>query len=93
MKNLFRLFFCFVTWTLNIYVGQSQTYSLKLVVDSIDYVNNKVCYKIGVTNTGDQNFYLAGQNYRLFYDSEKIEFIEDSGFSYLPSGIYTPLNL
>ena len=93
MKNLIRLVSCFFVFVFNIYTSQAQTYSLELVVDSIDYTNKVVCYKIGVINTGDQDFYLAGQNYRLFYDSEKIEFIEDSGLSCLPFGVYTPFQL
>ncbi|HLO53292.1 MAG TPA: gliding motility-associated C-terminal domain-containing protein [Saprospiraceae bacterium] len=93
MKNLFSIVSSFILLVLNNYSSQAQTYSLELEMDSIGYINKVVCYKIGVTNTGDQNFYLAGQNYRLFYDSEKIEFIEISGSSCLPTGIYTPFEL
>ena len=91
MSSLVKLFF----WICFIYAFESkaQSYDLCLVLDTLDITNRSVCYKIGIKNTGNQLFNIAGQNYRIFYDSEKIEFNQNKSFSYLPLGKYTPFEV
>lgn len=42
------------------------------------------CYSVNLENTGDQSIHLAGQNYRLYYDSDALLLKEGSIKSYLP---------
>ena len=50
------------------------------------------CYQITVENNGPKAISLAGQNYRLYYDSDALFFKEGSLSSFLSSS-YTPLKL
>jgi hypothetical protein len=54
--------------------------------------NKSTCYQIMLTLKHDKAITLAGQNYRLYYDSENGLLNEKSIASLLPDG-YTPLRL
>jgi hypothetical protein len=50
------------------------------------------CYEISLTNQGSKDISLAGQNYRLYYDSETVMLSESSVKTMLPTQ-YTSMNL
>jgi hypothetical protein len=50
------------------------------------------CYQVELTNQGKKDLTLAGQNYRLYYDSETAMLSESSVKTMLPSQ-YTTMNL
>lgn len=50
------------------------------------------CYEISLTNQGSKEIALAGQNYRLYYDSETAMLSESSVKTMLPTQ-YTTLNI
>ncbi|MEZ4910143.1 MAG: hypothetical protein R2774_04700 [Saprospiraceae bacterium] len=69
----------------------TQEIGLKLSIESIDYKNKIVCYNLGIINLDDSEINLAGQNFRIFYDTGELTFNVDSTMSLLPLGSYTPL--
>lgn len=50
------------------------------------------CYEISLTNQGSKDISLAGQNYRLYYDSETAMLSESSVKTMLPA-TYTSMNI
>ena len=70
MKTLIRK----ITWAVFILgatyplIGQSN-YDIQLVLDTVDCVNNIACYNVQLRSTNGNNWGLAGQNYRLYYDA------------------------
>jgi len=63
--------------------GQSK---VDISLDATPSSGGQACFDISV-KSGDQNdINLAGQNYRLFYDADKLEFMEDrASYSFDPS--------
>jgi len=54
---------------------------------------DKICYDVQLASAQAADFNLAGQNYRLFYDSEKLRYVENSAKSLLPAPTYTTIIL
>lgn len=70
-------------------MGQNQ-YKIRLnIIDATS--PNQVCYEIQLANTNNKDLNLAGQNYRLYYNSENYFFDEHMTTSLLPKEKYTPL--
>jgi len=66
--------------------------SVALVETKAEQEPGKVCYQITLTNQGKKAVALAGQNYRLYYDSEFAMMSETTIKSLLPKQ-YTPMKL
>jgi len=85
MKYLIFNFFLFlITSHLS-----GQNYDTRFELSSINCETHQVCYHVQLRPNGAGSFNLAGQNYRIFYNSSLASFI--SGQSLLPSqyGEYT----
>jgi hypothetical protein len=54
---------------------------------------SKACYDIQLRSSLAQDLNLAGQNYRLYFDSEVLKFNEAFSVSYLPKDNYTDFML
>lgn len=68
----------------------SQNYDIRLNRTSFNCSSRQVCYDVQFRPNGPvAPFYLSGQNYRLFYDGSKADYI--SGTSLLPTPTYTSL--
>ncbi len=52
---------------------------------------DQVCYEIQLASADLRDLNLAGQNYRLYYDTEKFRYNPNSSQSLLPMDKYTPL--
>lgn len=50
------------------------------------------CYNISIKNTSSKDIYLAGQNYRIYYNAENSTFNPNSLKSYLPKE-FTTMNI
>jgi len=66
--------------------------SVALVESMAVHEPGKACYQITLTNQGKKAVALAGQNYRLYYDSEFAMMSETTIKSLLPKQ-YTPMKL
>ena len=53
----------------------------------------KSCYDISLKSSEKRQIDLAGQNYRLFYDAEKLDFIKEDSYSLLDPRSYSPLDI
>ncbi len=58
---------------------ETYTYGIRLVESSNELDN--ICFQLEVHSTAKQDWYLAGQNYRLFYDANQLAF--EAGRSFL----------
>lgn len=65
------------------FISFGQDYDIRFHRASIDCENLEVCYDIQLRPNGNVPLNLAGQNYRIYYDYSKAQFI--SRTSYLPS--------
>ncbi|MEL6388586.1 MAG: hypothetical protein AAFQ02_00375 [Bacteroidota bacterium] len=71
-------------------VGYSQrTYDIRFAVDEVDCVNRTVCVLTQLRSPDGFPWNLAGQNYRIFYDGSKADYITGSGESMLPVSQYS----
>lgn len=51
------------------------------------------CYDISLKSSEKRQILLAGQNYRLFYDAKKLNFIEEDSYSLLDPRSYSVLDI
>ncbi len=82
----FLICFCF-----GINLGQS--IDLVLTQSEVNSEDRIVCFDINILNVSNQPINLAGQNYRLFYNSELLSFDEQLSTSLLSVGVYTDINI
>ena len=61
----------------------SQNYDIRFNRSSINCSSRQVCYDVQLRPNGPVNFNLAGQNYRIFYNSALASYV--SGVSTLPA--------
>lgn len=54
---------------------------------------DKSCYDISLKSSEKRQILLAGQNYRLFYDAKKLNFIEEDSYSLLDPRSYSALDI
>ena len=73
------------------HVDAQNKVSVSFEKKSIDYQNKIICYDLLLTNTGNADWNLSGQNYRLYYNSLDISIIPDSLISYLDMSDYSGL--
>jgi hypothetical protein len=98
MRFVFFLFLAFVFITIPHYKASSQTSSQPKVILTLEESGSTTdrgtgtCYAINLKLTSPKAVILAGQNYRLYYDSENSTLEEKSIESYLPAS-YTGLKL
>ena len=84
MKNIFLgLLLLFVVLNLN-----AQNYDVRFNRTSVNCQTRQVCYDVQIRPNGATPFYLAGQNWRIYWDATKATFV--SGTSVLPTPLYTP---
>lgn len=91
LLQLNTIFFMFISFSfLNIETSHKEeiinpvsTFGIRLNLNSVDCEQKQVCYTVELQSTSGSNLNLAGQNYRLFYDTELASF--QSGTSLLPS--------
>ena len=84
MKNIFfSLSLFFVVLNLN-----AQNYDVRFNRTSVNCQTRQVCYDVQIRPNGATPFYLAGQNWRIYWDATKATFV--SGTSVLPTPLYTP---
>jgi len=69
----------------------SKTYKVQIVASS-EKVDENVCYTFSIKNEDNVPIGLAGQNYRVYYNSENSIFQENQLTSYLTDG-YQPLEI
>lgn len=72
-------------------IAQPNNVSVTIDLNRIDYENLKVCYHISIVNESTEVINLAGQNFRLFYDSEYFELETLELMSLLPTPQYSSL--
>jgi hypothetical protein len=60
----------------------SQNYDIKYQLTSVNCETRQVCYDVQLRSNGSSNFNLAGQNYRIYYNSNLASYT--SGVSLLP---------
>ncbi len=60
--------------------GQSG-FDIRFLENGFDSLANSICYDVQLRSSGEENWHLAGQNYRLYYDASKLVF--ESGVSLL----------
>ncbi|MEZ4910140.1 MAG: Calx-beta domain-containing protein [Saprospiraceae bacterium] len=61
----------------------SQNYDIRFNRSSVNCQTGQVCYDVQLRPNGSETFNLAGQNYRIFYNSSLASYV--SGTSLLPS--------
>ncbi len=79
MKRLLLIFGLFLF--LGISLKGQAIFDIQLKLLTLDSINNFIHYELLLQNEEEEKSGLAGQNYRLFYNSEKLSF--DSGISLL----------
>lgn len=67
--------------------------SLSLKKDSLYASEFTICYALEIKNESSVNWGIAGQNYRLFYDSKRLRFNNTRTNSLLPLEDYSALNI
>ena len=65
------------------------SYDIRFALDGVDCENRTVCILTQLRSADGQAWNLAGQNYRLFYDGSKADYITNSGESMLPVTQYS----
>lgn len=94
VRNLKFLLFPIMVLTTIITYGQSIVVILnkETKIDTNEEIDRKDCFKIQLKNKSSKSVGLAGQNYRLYYNSDAIILDEKQIQSFLPSS-YTSINL
>lgn len=94
VRNLKFLLFPIMMLTTIITYGQSIVVILnkETKIDTNEEIDRKDCFKIQLKNKSSKSVGLAGQNYRLYYNSDAIILDEKQIQSFLPSS-YTSINL
>ncbi|MFK7980562.1 MAG: hypothetical protein AB8G86_11310 [Saprospiraceae bacterium] len=91
-KKYLHLFFSI--WLIKIVslssVHAQVKYDIRLVQSSIEVEDAKACFEVQLKSATSESWELAGQNYRLFYDTDKASFL--TGKSLLGDK-YQPFNL
>ena len=80
-----------ILFFINIGIGQNR-YDIRLEDVNTGSVN-ELCYMVQMRSAETYGWNMAGQNYRLYYDSERLEFNETKSNSMLPVDRYTELML
>jgi len=88
-SRMIMMMFFFIGYIVNVVTSQI---AISLAEIAAVDATEQMCYSITLTNQGDKAIALAGQNYRLYYDSETAMLAEKSVKSLLPSQ-YTPMKL
>ena len=68
-------------------VNSQKTFDVRFALSGVDCVNRTVCYDVQIRSANGTSWGLAGQNYRIFYNSALASYI--SGTSLLPTSSYT----
>lgn len=71
--------------------AQNQKYDIRLKKKNTLSTETSSCYNVQIRSSTDENFKLAGQNYRLFYDATDVSFNATTSHSKLPTPRYTPM--
>lgn len=89
MKILISIYIAFgFMLTLN-----SQSVAVVMERTEINIEDEKVCFELKIINLSNQNIVLAGQNYRLLYNSSEILIDLANTMSLLPTPTYTDLTI
>ena len=75
--------------TSNIYAQKS----IDLKISLHQSEGAKSCYDLLLKTSDNKEVFLAGQNYRLFYDATKLNFLEEASFSHLDPRSYSALDV
>ncbi|MCR9290999.1 MAG: T9SS type A sorting domain-containing protein [Bacteroidetes bacterium] len=92
MKKVTVLFLTIILSCIGIMVHAQKLYDIRLEPMEISPAS-KACYDIQLRSSLAQDLNLAGQNYRLYFDSEVLKFNEAFSVSYLPKDNYTDFML
>lgn len=65
-----------------------QNFNIRFLLDDIDCDNKQACYLVQLSSADGQEWNLAGQNYRIFYNSANAVYIDGSVESRLSSEMY-----
>jgi hypothetical protein len=66
-----------------------QNYDTRFQLSTINCETNQVCYNVQLKPNGSGNFNLAGQNYRIFYNSSIASYTSGQSLLPAPYGEYT----
>jgi len=77
-----------ITFILSMNWMYSQNFDIRLMLTSIDCQTRIACYDVQLRSTSGSTWNLAGQNYRIFYNSALASYNSGSGQSLLPAGTY-----
>lgn len=68
-------------------VFSQKTFDVRFALSNVDCINRTVCYDVQLRSADGTSWGLAGQNYRIYYNSALAAYI--SGTSLLPTPKYT----
>ncbi len=89
MKTIFLFFALFLSVSSTLLGSNIEVRFASQPSSSVD----RLAVKVEVRNTSNTKIVLADQNYRLYYDSEKMSFDDKNSTSSLASDTYSELNL
>ncbi len=69
----------------------AQEFDIRLKLDESNCLPNTACYFVQIRSSNQDNWNLASQNYRIFYDGSKATLKEEASTSLLPSNRYSSL--
>lgn len=67
--------------------------SVDLKITLAQNVGSTSCYDLQLKTSDNKSVFLAGQNYRLFYDASKLNFLKEASFSHLDPRSYSALDV
>lgn len=70
-----------------------QQFDVRFQLEGVDCQAQEACYLVQVRSASGENWNLAGQNYRIYYDGSKASYITGSGVSLLPPSRYSAVLL
>ena len=92
MKTLILTLLCYVSLCTT-FLSAQQTYDIRFKLDNVDCEKQEACYLVQLRSSNDNDWMLAGQNYRVFYDASKAIYKVGSGQSQLSPDDYSPFTL
>jgi len=74
-------------------IRDTARFDIRFMIGDVDCDTRTVCVQTQLRSSDGNEWNLAGQNYRIFYDGSKAQFITGSSESLLPAAQYSAVNV
>lgn len=69
-----KILFTILLQLIGLMLFAQASYEIRLANEEKSMDNSMICYEVQIRSGTEESWYLAGQNYRLYYDASKVRF-------------------